>query len=364
MEPNPASILVVEDRPGARYMTVQLMRRAGFHVDEAGTGLEGLEKVRSGRPDLVLLDVHLPDLNGREVAKRIKDDPELGTTLVVHLTGASIEPEDRVRGLYGGADAYLTRPIGDEELVANVRALIRLKRRAEDALAERDQFMSIAAHELRNPITALFLSFQRVLRMYKKGPVESERAIAVLETAEVQLKGLRDLVNELLDVSKLKGRRMLMEHERVDVGQLVQRLVERFEELGREAGCTLTYSAPEGPVLTSGDATRLEQIFTNLLTNAFKYGAGGPVRVAVWRDGVRVKVSVEDRGSGIPPEALARIFDAYERASDQSARDSLGLGLFIAREIALAHEGDIRVESREGEGSRFTVELPAIDGPR
>ncbi len=357
------TVLVVEDRPGARYMTVQLMRRAGFQVEEAATGQEGLQKVRASRPDLVLLDVHLPDLDGREVARRIKSDPELASVLVVHLTGASIDVEDRVRGLHGGADAYLTRPIGDEELVANVRALVRLKRRAEEALRIRDDFLSVAAHELRNPLTSLFLAVQRIQRLYRKGPVTSEQALALLNPAEAQLVALRDLVSHLLDVSRMRSRRLEMDFQRLEVRAYLQPLVQRTEPLAAQAGCALTLDAP-AEVTVKADPLRLEQILTNLLSNAFKYGAGKPVSVELEGDEAAVRVSVRDGGAGIPEEAQRRIFEPYERASAHSRRESLGLGLFIARELALAHGGDISVASRPGEGSRFTLELPLLrEGP-
>ena len=242
---------------------------------------------------------------------------------------------------------------------AIVRALVRLKRRAEEALRIRDDFLSVAAHELRNPLTALFLAVQRIQRLYRKGPVTSDEALALLNPAEGQLKALRDLVTELLDVSRMRSRRLEMEFDRLELRAYIQTFLSRMEELAAQAGCTLTLDAP-AEVTVKADRIRLEQILTNLLTNAFKYGAGRPVTVALREEEDAVRLSVNDGGVGIPEEAQRRIFEPYERASAHSRRESLGLGLFIARELAMAHGGDIQVVSTPGQGSQFTLELPLL----
>ncbi len=173
-----------------------------------------------------------------------------------------------------------------------------------------------------------------------------------------QAKRLSDLVDGLLDVSRMRMGRLKLERQRFDLAALVRDVASRLEADAARAGCSLLVAAA-APVLGSWDPLRIEQIVTNLLSNAVKYAGSAPIEVAVESDARMARLVVRDRGVGIAPEDQRRIFERFERgASPRGARGGLGLGLYITRQIVEAHGGSIRVASRPGEGTIFVVELP------
>jgi two-component system sensor histidine kinase/response regulator len=355
-----ASILNVNDHPATLYLVSQTLRLAGYHVTEASTGREALV-IAAGRPDLVLLDVHLPDIDGYEVCRRLRAQQETRDLLIAHLSAVSVQREDRIRGLADGADAYWTTPMEEEELLANIEALLRLQRRAQDAIRVRDEFLSVAAHELKTPLTALRLNLERALYATSRAPGETLPKSAVEKTlapAVRQLDKLRQLLETLLDVSRLTSHRLSLEIGATDLVEIACDVAMRLEAPARAAGVELQLELPAEPVILFGDRLRLEQVLNNLLTNAIKYGGGKPVRLSVAQQADMAALAVKDQGIGIAPEDQARIFGRFERATTTRQSDSLGLGLYIAKEIVTAHGGTISVTSELGRGTTFQVLLP------
>ncbi len=236
----------------------------------------------------------------------------------------------------------------------------RLYRDARDAVRLRDEFLSIASHELKTPITTLQLQLQSVTRSgeaaVQGGNLEKFRSRVA--TTERQVNRLSRLVDSLLDISRITGGRLDLEGEPVDLAAVARDgLARAAEELDR-AGCAATLRLEGTSHVGQWDRTRLEQILANLLSNAAKYGAGRPVEVAVASNSETSRLTVRDHGIGIAPEHQARIFDRFERAVSVRHYGGLGLGLWIVRQIAEAHGGSITVASTPGEGSLFIVELP------
>lgn len=236
-----------------------------------------------------------------------------------------------------------------------------LFRDAQEAVRLRDEFLSIASHELRTPLTALHLNIDALARREQAEPALAAAQRESLRKCVNQVRRLGDLVNGLLDVSRIRSGRLSLKLERTDLGQVVQEIIERLAEEIDRAGCPLRVEI-EGTVVGAWDRLRCEQLVTNLISNALKYARGGGVEVRVRHAGATALLSVRDEGIGIPPAELERIFGRFERAAPGLAYGGLGLGLYITRQIARAHGGEIRAESRPGEGSTFTVELP-LDPP-
>jgi len=235
---------------------------------------------------------------------------------------------------------------------------IRLFANAQEAVRVRDDFLSIASHELRTPLTALQAHLQGLLRNLRRGtPVNPAQIAVKLETALRQTRRLGRLVNDLLDVSRITSGRLQLERETFDLAELALEFADRFREEAERAGTELRVYAPPGAV-GRWDRHRMEQVLTNLLSNALKYGAGKPVDLEVLDAGANVVLRVRDRGVGIPEEAQARIFGRFERAASERHYGGLGLGLYITREIVVAHGGEITVRSAPGEGATFLVTLP------
>ncbi|WP_309896018.1 MEDS domain-containing protein [Archangium sp.] len=234
----------------------------------------------------------------------------------------------------------------------------RLYEEAREAVRTRDDFLSVASHELKTPLTPLHLRLQTLKREAETaaGQVPRERVSQLVEGAEHQLRKLTGLVDDLLDVSRLAAGKLLLRWEDVDLAEVAREVVAGFAQQSEKVGSRVEVEA-EVPVMGRWDRLRLEQVVTNLLSNALKYGAGRPVHVKVEGQRERAVLEVRDEGIGIEPEHQARIFGKFERAVSGRHYGGLGLGLFIARQMVEAMEGQIQVESEPGRGSTFRVEL-------
>lgn len=249
-------------------------------------------------------------------------------------------------------------------------------RDACEAIRARDDFLSIAGHELKTPLAALKLQVQGMLRLASRGaaPLVSEVAgadyvgtesvlVTRLERARGQIARLEGLIAELLDVSRITAGRMSLEREEIDLGALVREVSERFGDEAARAGCVIVLHVP-APIPGLWDRSRLDQIVTNLLTNALKYGPDAPIEITVTAVGARAVLSVVDHGIGIELEQQRRIFGRFERAVSERHYGGLGLGLWIVAQIVDALGGTIQVVSAPGEGANFVIELPIVSTER
>jgi len=236
----------------------------------------------------------------------------------------------------------------------------RLVEELRDALQSRDDFLSIAAHELKTPLTPLRLQTRSILRALQKGGEAvptAERTRRSIETIEQSVIRLERLIDNLLDLSQIRVGRLALEREELDLAAIVREAADRLRTAAEAAGSTIEVRA-DAPVLGRWDRLRLDQAISNILTNAIKYGAGRPIEIDVSGDDHRGRFTVADHGIGIEPGAQARIFDRFERLAPVRHFGGFGLGLWIVRKIVEAHGGQIQVWSRPNEGSRFTVDLP------
>jgi signal transduction histidine kinase len=232
----------------------------------------------------------------------------------------------------------------------------KVEQQLRDSLRQRDDFLAIAGHELKTPLTAAQLMMESLLRLTRIGvpAVVQER----LTKATHSLERLGKLVDGFLDVTRLTtGRMALQIDDDVDLAAVVREVVELASPMLANAQCTVRVEG-DHEVRGNWDRFRIEQIVMNLMSNAAKYSSGQPIEVRVERGPARARLVVRDRGGGIAREDQRRIFERFERASDSGATWGLGLGLWIARQAAESHGGTIAVESAVGEGATFTVELP------
>jgi PAS domain S-box-containing protein len=224
---------------------------------------------------------------------------------------------------------------------------------SKQAVFARDEFISIASHELRTPLTALKLRLQSVLHSRDL----SEKAERRVDSAVRQTERLERLIDNLLDVSRITTGHLELEPEDFDLAEMAQDVAERFREQAAGGGVPLSIEAPK-PVLGHWDRMRLEQVVTNLLSNALKFGDAKPILVSVTEDTKAAVLTVADQGIGIAPHDLSRIFHQFERVTGRRSFGGLGMGLYIARQIAQAHGGRIEVDSVQGRGSKFRIVLP------
>jgi PAS domain S-box-containing protein len=231
----------------------------------------------------------------------------------------------------------------------------------EEALRVRDEFLSIASHELKTPLTPLYLSIQALLRRSEGNGGRADVSVPrdQLERIERQIHRVAQLVDNLFDISRISaGKLEVTPTSGVDLVAIARELAQRFEPELKRAKCDLRLDAP-GPVIGRFDRMRVEQILSNLISNAIKYGDCKPIDLRISREpGGIARISVRDKGIGIKPEDQARIFERFERAVPKAHYGGFGLGLWITRQIVEAHGGTIRVVSVAGAGSEFIVDLP------
>src|SRR5215831_5017193 len=397
------TVLVVEDNLEMNQFIVDILR-GEYNVISALDGREGLEKTLKHKPDLILSDIMMPEVGGEEMVSEIRRRPELSGIGIILLT-AKADDGVRVRLLQAGAQDFVTKPFLREEVKARVQNIMSAKRTRDvlrrelqssqedlEELAQevslrrheleksvevarasrdevqrllqlRDEFISIAGHELKTPLTPLCLQRQMIHKiMQSRGLPESvkeQKLEAYLQMSERQIDALTKLVETLLDVSQIRlGRFSIKRETNVDLFNLVQEVVERHRpqwELAQSpVKVVLLGESPKG----QWDKLRMEQAISNLLTNAIKYGRGKPIEMTISSGMPGARISVRDHGPGISQADQARIFNRFERAGSMDSFGGLGLGLYITRQIVTAHSGTIGIESEIGNGASFIIDLP------
>ncbi|HEX2574586.1 MAG TPA: ATP-binding protein [Polyangia bacterium] len=385
----PKRIFIVEDQRLIAADLENTLKKLGYKVvGSVSSGEEALQKTLDARPDLVLMDIRLRgEMDGITAAEAIRRRLDVP---IVYLT-AYADEETIARAKGTTPFGYVVKPFNERELRAtleialykhetdrllaeerarrqaaeeyherleeNARERERLVTELKEAVRARDEFLQIASHELKTPLTPLQLQLDTLARALEKAGIQNERLSKKLEMALRQARRLNRLVESLLYVARITGGHLVLQSEDEDLSALVRDAAERFRGEAQAAGCALTVKA-DHPVLGRWDRQRLEQVLSNLLSNAIKYGAGHPIEVAVREENGQVQFVVRDHGIGIGPEALERIFARFERAVSVRHYGGLGLGLFIARQICEAHGGTLMVESQPGIGSTFTARLP------
>jgi PAS domain S-box-containing protein len=276
---------------------------------------------------------------------------ELATRAALAVENAHLFERERK----ATADAQAQR---DSEALARGR-LEALTQELQQAVQLRDNFLSVASHELKTPLTPMLIRLHTLVRAMESQPDApfTRQVRLYTETAGRQIQKLVTLINDLLDVSRIAAGRFRLEREQLDLVTVVRDVAGRFEIEANRAGSPLTLDLPAALPMQS-DALRLEQVVTNLVDNAIKYGSGRPIEVRLRNEGDQAVLVVRDQGIGIPPEFQPRIFERFERAVSERHYGGLGLGLYITRTIVDALGGSIAVSSREGQGATFTVKLP------
>lgn len=388
------AILVVDDRAQDLFAISTVLDGADYDVLTASTGGEALRRVLEREFALILLDVHLPDIDGFEVASMIKQRERSKHTPIIMLTAAGSDRELIYRGYSAGAVDYMAKPLDPTILRGKVAIFIDLFRKnrriaeqtealrladrrerelemaavrlktekqladaAHAAVAARDEFLSIASHELRTPLMTLQLRLDTLTEALGQEQCRASTR-AMLESAIRQADRLVSLVDGMLDVSRITSGRLTLQLDRFDLCDAVTEVADSFREAATRAGCELAVDA-RGPIVGAWDRLRIEQILSNLVGNAIKYAPHRPVEIAATRHGSSARVTVRDHGLGIAPEDVDRVFGQFERAVTARHLGGLGMGLYISRQIAIAHGGTIRVDSTPGQGAAFVLELPS-----
>ena len=496
-------ILVVDDNGPLRYALGRTLKQHGFDVLDASTGTEALQLADSEQPDLVLLDVNLPDIHGFDVARKLKQGEQTRSIPILQISASFVQMEHRMEGLAAGADAYLVEPVEPGELVANIRALLRMRdaeaglqrttamlaavvdasplaiivfdedgrirswnpaaerlfgytademigrigtaagvpmvadaaildrlaageavngleqshqrkdgtgievslfaaplergsqrgyvaivedvsgrkafereragllarerdarREAEAANRLKDEFLATLSHELRTPLNAI-MGWASMLRL---GTLDDDGRRRAIETIERNARSQRQLINDILDVSKIIRGNLRLDLRPVDLGDSLRAAVDSVAPTAEAKEQALIARLPETPLPVAGDPERLQQIFWNIISNALKYTPrGGTIEIGVVAGTHEVDVTVRDTGVGIDADVLPHIFERFRQGEGGTTREfgGLGLGLAIVRHLVDMHGGAVHAESAgAGRGALFTVTLPIATSRR
>ena len=372
-------ILVVDDQDAARFVKAQVLRRAGYVVNEASTGHDALELAAAEAPDLVVLDVNLPDLSGLDVCRRLKERVGSRNIQVLQVSQTAVSDADRVKGLDHGADVYLIEPFSASVLLATVRALMRV-RRAEEGLAfalerEReareeaqqanrfkDEFLAMVSHELRTPLSAM-TGWIWQLQRGGLDPQTYRRAVEALDrNARLQIQ----LINDLLDLSRISAGKLSFDLEPIDVRPVVLAATESRLAHASHKRELIQLQVHAEPAMILGDAGRLQQVIANVVNNAYQFTPeGGTIVVSSGTEGDHVVIRIRDSGAGIEPALLPHVFERFRqgRGSPGGRERGLGLGLAIVKYLVEQMHGTVRLDSEgAGRGATCTIELPLLTG--
>lgn len=348
-------ILVVDDQPANLRTLAMLLSRAGYEVATAAKGDDALAQAAERTPDLILLDMMMPGMDGFAVLAEIGQCPMLRGVPVVFLTAA----QDRdllLRAFDGGAVDYVTKPFLPEELLARVQAHVGLKLardRLERVARERQELVNLVAHDLKNPLTSVMFASD-VLRQDACRPERVPRYLEMIHGSA------RDALGYIRRYLETQSGRAEKTDARVSLEETFAWLAERYELQFESRGMRLLPSSPAGDAMVAIDPLVLRQVGENLLSNAMKYAPGSDVELSVRRGAAGYwQMLVEDRGPGIPAARQRELFQPFMRLAENAADDGLshGLGLSLARQILADHGGALWYEDREGGGARFVIEL-------
>jgi signal transduction histidine kinase len=379
-----ATVLVVDDEPRNVDVLRSFLELEGLRVVSAEDGEGALAAVAEQRPDLVLLDVMMPAPDGYEVCRRLKADPATAYIPVVILTALRGTVE-RTRGAAAGADEFLSKPFDHVELLARVRALLRSKRLYDQLLASnavleqrvaerttelaqaldklrgmdrlKSDIIANVSHELRTPLLHM-KGYIDLLAQGAMGALTPKQAEG-LAVAQEALERLEGVVDDIVDFNSLHEKHLALEP--VYLADVCRNVIHAATSERRRARVNLTL-APEVPQVMA-DRVALTRVLRHLLDNAIKFGPPHQVvQLQVEPAGDRVRVTVRDRGPGLAPEDLARVFDVFYQGDGSATRKAggLGLGLALVKKLLEAHGAEIQVESAPGRGSSFWFELAAV----
>ncbi len=351
-------ILVVDDSWENLCMIEAILDSAEYKVSLAEDGATALELIKTTPPDLVLSDVMMPKMNGNELTKKIRQQPDLPFIPILLITAQ--DKADVVEGLDAGADDFIRKPINMEELLARVRSLLRLKHsidEREHMALLREDFVSRLTHDLRTPLVAE----ERMLSLLRQQAFGTltppmEEALAIMQ---LNNHNLIQMTNTILEVYRYEAGKKRLTFTCFDLAELIKEVLQQLQPLAQPKAIALNFQGPPEPNCEI-TASRLEirRLLTNLVGNSLKFTDSGSIDVKLAKNSDFIEIKVQDTGCGISPEEQANLFERFRQGNHRLSGS--GLGLHLVRQIVEAHQGAISVESEVGQGSLFTVQLPSL----
>jgi two-component system sensor histidine kinase/response regulator len=372
----PADVLLVDDNPTNLDVLARVLRSQNHRVRTVTSGALALEAMRRQPPEVVLLDVAMPDMDGYQTCALIRDDPKLANIPVLFIS-AMDGPLDKVKAFESGGRDYVTKPFAAEEVLARVEHHVNLGR-LQKHLEQQNQslldanlklkeihvlkanFTAMLVHDLRSPLTSVGLT----LEMLQSGQTPRP---GIIDQAMDSFQRVQGLLDEMLDLHRSEHGQMPLRSDAIDPVAWLQGFADQFSVRAQAEGVLFQTYWPESLTPITGDRSKLDRVLHNLLSNAIKFTPrGGAVKLEATVEfgagveaGLRfLRIAVIDTGRGIPAEQLPFIFDPFRQSEPGDAIRGFGLGLAIVQRLVAAHHGQIRAQSQSGFGSNFTVLLP------
>ncbi|WP_449435790.1 hybrid sensor histidine kinase/response regulator [Pedobacter steynii] len=365
-------ILIVDDIPENLISLKRVLERHNFEVDTASSGEEALKKVLKNEYVLIILDVQMPGMDGFEVAEAISGYSKAKETAIIFLSAVNKELKFITRGYSSGGLDYITKPVDMDILLLKVKTFYRIYEQSrklieiqkalldeieyrKQAERKKDEFISIASHELKTPLTSVKGYMQLLGRSVEKGDIPTVKKH--LEKAQIQLEKLHELIADLLDISKIESGKLKFNKKTFIIDELLDSVIDIIRQANPEFNIII--KGQKG-IEVYADEMRIEQVIINFLTNAIKYSPGtDEIHINVDLIGNKIYVGVRDFGIGIAADQQKSVFDKFYRVEETSIHfQGLGIGLFITAEIIKRHGGEVGVKSTFGEGSEFYFILP------
>jgi len=377
-------LLIVDDLPENLQALEKVIETEDRLIFKATSGEAALELLLEHEFALAILDVMMPEMNGFELAELMRGTEKTRHIPIVFVSASGKELNYAFRGYETGAVDFLHKPLDISAVKSKVCVFVSLyqqrlqvkqqvealeqsrqelratQAQLERALTMRDEFMSLVAHELRNPLNTLYVESQMRQMLLDKGNIsvfDAKKLQAMVTRDTRQIESMIRLINDMNDVSRIDNGKLSIVPIETNLSNLIQNIIADIAHQTDASGSSFILDVP-ADVIGVWDEFRIEQIITNLLTNALRYGDGKPVMVILSTDGITAELNIRDHGQGIEATQQERIFEKFERGNTKKAHEGLGMGLYIARQLAEAHKGSLTVESTVGEGSTFTLKLP------
>jgi len=363
------TVLVVDDTPGNLRVLVDSLSSRGLNILVATDGTSAIERAVYSQPDLILLDVIMPGIDGFETCRIFKERPETTDIPVIFMTALS-DTSQKVKAFEVGAVDYVTKPFEEEELIARVDAHLTIRRLQDDLMRRntqledlnqlKNEFLGMAAHDIRNPLTTI-LANSEILEMTAATTTEEKltRMAHQIQTAGNRIK---TLLSNLLDVNAIDSGKRNIDIQPIEVEVILEQISTNHLPAAREKQIDLIREPAAEADIIQADATAISQVLDNLISNAIKYSEPGK---RVWiksqrREG-QITLSIRDEGPGLSEEDRGKLFGKFARLTPRptAGETSTGLGLWIVKELVQSMGATIRCESALGEGTSFIVEFPA-----
>ncbi|MEO3408516.1 hybrid sensor histidine kinase/response regulator [Mucilaginibacter sp. CAU 1740] len=361
-------ILIVDDKPENLIAMRKTLESRGFQTDTALSGELALKKALKQAYDLIILDVQMPEMDGFEVAEAMSGHSKTKDIPIIFLSAVNVSKEFITKGYASGGRDYLVKPFDTDILVLKIQTFIKLSRmqrslqeeieRRKEAENKKNEFISIASHELNTPLTSVKGYLQLAGLSLAKG--KAEEATTFVERSKKQVDKLNGLVADLLDTTKIEAGKLKFNYTHFGFAALLQNAIDNISQVYTGKNITVTGASLEN-ISVYGDENRLEQVLLNYLSNAIKYAPDSDhvtVDISLAANN-HIKIGVTDYGIGISPDRQKQLFDKFYRVEENSHRfQGLGMGLYICAEIIKRHQGTYGVKSEPGKGSTFHFCIP------